>query len=298
MSEQLIKALVNEGARIMDALVVKSDPSLDRNQEIHDVEQWKAKARAALSTHHAAPGATQKPYLYGLVADGEPPWLQAYETEADAQVAARHQPGYRVVPLCIGLGTPVPQQEASGVPVWAIFRQRPDENNGVEFFHAALWHNDTVLSHGERYVRGYFVPASRAAATAPAGGVMDTEVDEALLSVDDFIARCNGDDRGSCEAVNILRRAITAARAAEPEDTKLLNWLREESCDLRCIDVPTGQGDGDVHWVVVGHYQAQPIEREVGRSYSDEPREAIRDAMRAASPTPPTGTSKEGGEKP
>lgn len=94
------------------------------------------------------------------------------------------------------------------------------------------------------------------------------------------------------ELADELDALTTAARAAEPEDTKLLNWLREESCDLRCIDVPTGQGDGDVHWVVVGHYQAQPIEREVGRSYSDEPREAIRDAMRAASPTPPTGTSK------
>jgi len=36
------------------------------------------------------------------------------------------------------------------------------------------------------------------------------EIDAALHYVDDFIARCNGDDRGSCESVNVLRRALAA----------------------------------------------------------------------------------------
>lgn len=34
------------------------------------------------------------------------------------------------------------------------------------------------------------------------------DVREALEYVDDFIARCNGDDRGSCSAVNVLRAAL------------------------------------------------------------------------------------------
>lgn len=65
------------------------------------------------------------------------------------------------------------------------------------------------------------------------------------------------------------------------EDTALLDWLREETCDLRCIDMPTGAGDGDVRWVVVQHHMAEPREREIGRSHTDDPRDAIR-AARAA----------------
>lgn len=34
------------------------------------------------------------------------------------------------------------------------------------------------------------------------------DVREALEYVDDFIARCNGDARGSCSAVNVLRAAL------------------------------------------------------------------------------------------
>ncbi|WOE81560.1 hypothetical protein RZO07_10135 [Pseudomonas protegens] len=34
------------------------------------------------------------------------------------------------------------------------------------------------------------------------------EVEEALLYLDDFVARCNGDDRGSCSAVKTLRAAL------------------------------------------------------------------------------------------
>jgi hypothetical protein len=41
---------------------------------------------------------------------------------------------------------------------YAIMRQREDENNGVEFFYTALFHRDTVLSAGERYLDGWFVP--------------------------------------------------------------------------------------------------------------------------------------------
>lgn len=36
---------------------------------------------------------------------------------------------------------------------------------------------------------------------------------EALDWIDDFIARCNGDDRGACEAVNRVRAALAAKGA-------------------------------------------------------------------------------------
>tara|TARA_Y100000815_G_scaffold200098_1_gene183696 strand:- start:578 stop:1438 length:861 start_codon:yes stop_codon:yes gene_type:complete len=39
------------------------------------------------------------------------------------------------------------------------------------------------------------------------------DVIDAIDRIDDFIARCNGDDRGSCEAVNIVRKALTAPAA-------------------------------------------------------------------------------------
>ena len=47
-----------------------------------------------------------------------------------------------------------------------------------------------------------------ALASAP---VAPAEVMDALNWVDDFIARCNRDDRGSCESVNVLRRALASA---------------------------------------------------------------------------------------
>ncbi|CAB5512019.1 hypothetical protein LMG26857_01308 [Achromobacter anxifer] len=45
--------------------------------------------------------------------------------------------------------------------------------------------------------------------------VASAEVMDALNWVDDFIARCNRDDRGSCESVNVLRRALASAPVAD-----------------------------------------------------------------------------------
>ncbi|BFO07183.1 hypothetical protein MX621_30865 (plasmid) [Pseudomonas aeruginosa] len=47
---------------------------------------------------------------------------------------------------------------------------------------------------------------SDAVPTAASAG----EVEESLLWLDDFVARCNGDDRGSCAAVETLRAALSA----------------------------------------------------------------------------------------
>ena len=77
------------------------------------------------------------------------------------------------------------------------------------------------------------------------------------------------------------------------EDTALLNFLQTESWDLRCFDVPTGGDDSEVHWQVIEHHMAAPHEREVGRAYSDDPREAIRNAIGNA--TNITAQAKKGG---
>lgn len=45
-----------------------------------------------------------------------------------------------------------------GEPCFGIYRHRPDENDGREYFHAALSHDETSLSAGERVVKGTFVP--------------------------------------------------------------------------------------------------------------------------------------------
>jgi hypothetical protein len=50
-----------------------------------------------------------------------------------------------------------------------------------------------------------------ALASAP---VPPDEITAALDWLDDFVARCNGDDRGVCESVNLLRRALASAPVA------------------------------------------------------------------------------------
>ncbi|WP_315125201.1 hypothetical protein [Comamonas antarctica] len=66
----------------------------------------------------------------------------------------------------------------------------------------------------QRVLAMHAAPASPAQQDAPAAA----EVLDALNYVDDFIARCNGDDRGSCESGNVLRRALTATNAQAQQD--------------------------------------------------------------------------------
>lgn len=53
-------------------------------------------------------------------------------------------------------------------------------------------------------------------------------------------------------------------------DTVLLDFLAEEYLDLRAFEMPTGAGDADVGWKVIQHHMA----------YRDDPREALREAMK------------------
>lgn len=67
-------------------------------------------------------------------------------------------------------------------------------------------------------------------------------------------------------------------------DTDLLDALASNSWDLRCVSVPTGGDDYDIDWLVIEHHQAHPHERTIAQAYRDDPREAIRRAMRETDP--------------
>lgn len=81
------------------------------------------------------------------------------------------------------------------------------------------------------------------------------------------------------------KRAVAAwnRRAQQPADdaADLFKALRDESWDLRCFNLPTGGGDFDIGWRVVGHWQAEPCERTIAEVFSDDPAEAVRQALAA-----------------
>lgn len=62
-------------------------------------------------------------------------------------------------------------------------------------------------------------------------------------------------------------------------DTALLDFLRDESLDLRCFDMPTGGDDADIGWRTVQHHMGEPRERVASEVYHDDPRAAIIAAM-------------------
>lgn len=73
--------------------------------------------------------------------------------------------------------------------------------------------------------------------------------------------------------------------AVERAQDSLLDALRENSWDLKCFSIPTGQGDADIGWHVVEHHMAKPHERVVAEVYVDDPAVAIRAALLAAFPS-------------
>lgn len=77
-----------------------------------------------------------------------------------------------------------------------------------------------------------------------------------------------------------------AAKEGGVTDKDRLDWLQSNSCDLVCFDMPTGQGDADIGWRVIGHHMSEPQERTIGEVFRDDPRAAIDAAM--ATPPPET----------
>lgn len=63
-------------------------------------------------------------------------------------------------------------------------------------------------------------------------------------------------------------------------DKARLDWLQNESDDLRCFTMSNGD-DADIGWRIVGHYMAEPQERVIGEVFHDSVRDAI-DAAREA----------------
>ncbi|HGO6078310.1 TPA: hypothetical protein ACK3PA_002723 [Burkholderia cenocepacia] len=173
------------------------------------------------------------------------------------------------------------------------------------------WLPDGYIDRGtaeRRYqlIAGYILSKIAAPQPAQAGareGLMATVIQKCIDScAAEYLEDVTGhpEDAAYCKGINdcidALNRlktadwsALLAAHPGQPEpraevtDTQRLDWLRDETCDLRCIDVPTGGGDSDVRWVVVQHHMSKPHEREIGRSHSEDPREAIDAARTGAS---------------
>jgi len=93
---------------------------------------------------------------------------------------------------------------------------------------------------------------------------------------------------------NAADRAADLVEAAVAEADELLDMLRDECWDLRCFDIQTGGGDADVGWTVIGHWQAEPREREIAQGWSDDPRVALREARKTLRPTPSQEASNVG----
>lgn len=66
-----------------------------------------------------------------------------------------------------------------------------------------------------------------------------------------------------------------------PTDSQMLDALASNYWNLRCVDVPTGGDDSDVDWVVTENQTGKPSEVEVARAYADDPRMAVRRALRS-----------------
>ena len=66
--------------------------------------------------------------------------------------------------------------------------------------------DELMVAHMDGRMRA----AQPAVAQQPGAVYAAPEVLDAINWVDDFIARCNGDDRGACESVTVLRRAFAA----------------------------------------------------------------------------------------
>lgn len=115
-------------------------------------------------------------------------------------------------------------------------------------------------------------------------GLNDTFARQILLANE--VRRLRGIYDAAVKSRREMREGLIATRQLLAEEKDRLDWLRENSCDLRCVDMPTRAGDADIHWVVIAHYEGKPNEREVGRAYTDDPRAAI-DAARAENFQPP-----------
>ena len=89
----------------------------------------------------------------------------------------------------------------------------------------------------------------------------------------------DADDMEQYAQAYVLADRGIRGKASDAEDGKRLDFIENNTVDLRCHDAPTAGGDdADVVWNVIEHHMAEPHEREIG--WGNNAREAI-DAARA-----------------
>lgn len=127
------------------------------------------------------------------------------------------------------------------------------------------------------------------------------DVLDALDWVDDFVARCNGDDRGSCESVNILRQALTNQPPARHDQGDEVRRLREaleskvplyEAVERACGELPDGwaitlQMENGAGWVEL--YDAEGNQVEDFPTNNERLDYTLNDAIDAALTQSPKG---------
>lgn len=64
------------------------------------------------------------------------------------------------------------------------------------------------------------------------------------------------------------------------EDRDFIDAISNEYWDVKCFDIPTGQGDADIGWVVISHHMAEPRERKEAEVWQDDLRAAVRQALK------------------
>lgn len=127
------------------------------------------------------------------------------------------------------------------------------------------------------YALDQMLAAAPQAPTAPSPGM--TPRDKATQDQIASVMLQHGTPEQQSQALAYASGEAPAAPAVDASDTALLDALAAESMDLRCFDMPTGQGDADVGWRVIQHHMGEPTERVASEVYKDDPRSAIRAAI-------------------
>ena len=93
-----------------------------------------------------------------------------------------------------------------------------------------------------------------------------------------------------------LKQQLAEREEALEADKARLDYLQYGSEDLRCFDIPTGGGDADIGWRLIGHYQAEPRERVIAEVWHDSVRDVI-DRARTLTDKGPEQKGSGGGQQ-
>lgn len=165
------------------------------------------------------------------------------------------------------------------------------ERDRHDLLHALGWKTGPFTDDGTRQVvmddtaglRPEMVKARRRAQEAEGSAMMWHMIagDRVEDAQSGLLLRIWRQLRDEQQARRLAEGRLAKAQASfQPHpDTERIDALRDACWDLRCFSVPTGGGDGDVAWRVVGHWMAEPHERTIAEGWSDDPRVAIDAAL-------------------